>query len=174
MKKVVVLKILGAFEKCLQAFLGTTDHGGVIAEEQTAEHRHHDDADEVGTATPLLRLFFHYLGLLSYLFFDSLLQRYAFCRRFALLYVTLLRIKCFKYVLVAQRPHQQPHPPRPLSLTPLTPSASPPLPPLQQPHPQPLSKGEGSNYLQGMNVLFLLLHDFIDRGQTNLIILKNE
>ena len=68
MKKVVVLKILGAFEKCLQAFLGTTDHGGVIAEEQTAEHRHHDDADEVGTATPLLRLFFHYLGLLSYLF----------------------------------------------------------------------------------------------------------
>ena len=69
MKKVVVLKILGTFEKCLQAFLGTTDHGGVIAEEQTAEHRHHDDADEVGAATSLLRLFFHYLGLLSYLFF---------------------------------------------------------------------------------------------------------
>ena len=68
-KKVVVLKIFGPFEEGLETFLGSTDHGGVIAKEQSAEHRHHDDADEVGAATSLLRLFFHYLGLLSYLFF---------------------------------------------------------------------------------------------------------
>lgn len=86
MKKVVVLKILGAFEKCLEAFLGTTDHGGVVAEEQAAEHCHHDNADEVGTATPLLRLFFHILGFLSYLFSclcgckDTDFFRDAFCR----------------------------------------------------------------------------------------------
>ena len=88
MKKVVVLKVPGALEESLETFLGSTDHGGVIAEEQSAEHRHHDDADEVGAATPLLRLFFHYLGLLSYLFYVSLVQRYTFCRRYALPYVT--------------------------------------------------------------------------------------
>ena len=69
MKKVVVLKVRCALEESLEPFLGSTDHGGVIAKEQSAEDRHHDDADEVGAATSLLRLFFHYLGLLSYLFF---------------------------------------------------------------------------------------------------------
>ena len=61
MPKVGIGKVGGTHEECLQTLFGTRNHGGVIAEKQTAEYGDHHNSDKIGFRARLI-LLHNYIG----------------------------------------------------------------------------------------------------------------
>ena len=61
MQRIRVVEVFGALEKRLQTFFRTGNDSRVISEEQSAYHRHQNDAEEIG-GTAFVLIVCHYLA----------------------------------------------------------------------------------------------------------------